>query len=227
MTPPRRPSFALGAVELVELGRSGALFPSPAAPARRPFFAVGGRRVGAPRLGDVLTTVGKFLTDALSTIFSVIADIVQVPTEILASGVDVIFENVAAVLAEIPLLGELVAQAVLAAGAVLKFAIQVPHMALEQIANLFEGFSEALEATMSGDEKSEAVSQARKKIVSEAPEALRPQVNRMLTSDRNDVRRAVNEGGDPVPTGSALEDALKIGVPAALAVGAVALIAAG
>lgn len=193
--------YSLGATDLIELGRSR----NPAA--SRPFLAA--RR---PALGDALASAGIFLADAVATIVDVIADIVSVPTEILLAGVDVVFTNVSAVLREIPLLGDLAAQAMLAAGAILKFAIEVPHLALEKIANLFHGLSEALERTLGSGDMSKTVSDARKRIVENAPPGARDQVSRMLPSDRDDVRDATGE-----KTGTDLARVLQVGVPIAAA----------
>lgn len=193
--------YGLGATELIELGRPR----NPAA--AKPFLA--SRR---PALGDGLASAGIFLADAVATIVDVLADIVAVPTEILLSGVEVVFQNVSAVLREIPLLGDLAAQAMLAAGAILKFAIEVPHLALEKIANLFHGLSEALESTLGEGDMSKTVADARKRIVDNAPSQARDQVARMLPSDRDDVRDATG-----APTSTDLARVLQIGVPIAAA----------
>jgi hypothetical protein len=200
----------LGATDLIELGRPRSFAAS------QPFLA--SRR---PALGDALSSAGIFLADAIATVVGVIADIVAVPTEILVSGADVVFSNVSAVLREIPLLGDLAAQAMLTAGAILKFAIQVPHLALEKISNLFEGLSEALEKTFGSADRDKTVADARKRIVENAPPQARDQVSRMLPADRNDVRDATG-----VETGTGLSDALKLGLPiAAAGVVTVALLA--
>lgn len=201
----------LGATELLELGRPGT------GARQRPFLAQ--RRAA---LGDALSSAAQFLADALGTVVGVIADIVSVPTELLVSGVDVVFSNVSALLREIPLLGELAAQAVLAAGAILKFAIEIPHLALEKISNLFEGLSDALEANFGEEDRKNTVSQARQRILDNAPPQARDQVERMLPRDRDDVR----PDGNGADQGTGLSAALMVGVPLAIGAGALALIAA-
>ena len=199
----------LGATELLELGR-----PGPAA-RHAPFLAQ--RR---PALGDALSSAAQFLSDALGTVIGVIADIVAVPTDILVSGVGVVFDNVSALLREIPLLGELAAQAVLAAGAILKFAIEIPHMALEKISNLFEGLSDALEQNFGEEDRKNTVSEARQRILENAPPQARDQVDRMLPRNREDVRSGAGDAGNGLST------ALQIGLPVAFGAGALALILA-
>lgn len=203
--------YTLGATELLELGRAGQ------GPRQEPFLAQ--RR---PALGDIFGTAANFLVEALGTVIGVIADIVAVPTGILVSGVDVVFNAVSSVLREIPLLGELAAQAMLAAGAILKWAIEVPQMALEKIANLFEGLSDAIEQNFGEEDRKNTVSSARQRIVENAPPQARDQVGRMLPTSRQDVGRP--GGAEPSETG--LESALKVGVPLAVGAGAVALIMA-
>ena len=193
----------LGATELLELGR-----PGPAA-RHAPFLAQ--RR---PALGDALSSAAQFLSDALGTVIGVIADIVAVPTDILVSGVGVVFDNVSA------LLRELAAQAVLAAGAILKFAIEIPHMALEKISNLFEGLSDALEQNFGEEDRKNTVSQARQRILENAPPQARDQVDRMLPRNREDVRSGAGDAGNGLST------ALQIGLPVAFGAGALALILA-
>jgi hypothetical protein len=204
-------SHMLGATELLELGRARSGF------RHEPFLAQ--RR--AP-LGDALSSAAGFLVDALGTVIGVIADIVAVPTEILVSGIDVVFSNVSALLREIPLLGELAAQAMLAAGAILKWTIQVPQMALEKIANLFEGLSDALEQNLGEEDRKNTVSEARSRIIGNAPPQARDQVARMLPTTREEVETGAH---GTAPT-EGLLDALKVGVPLAIGAGALALIVA-
>ncbi len=197
--------FHLGAVELIELG----------APHRRPPMLE-----NRPQMGAFLATAGKFLADALTTIFGVLADIVEIPTDILVQGVDVVFENFALVMTELPWIGDLAAQVLLAAGAILKFGISVPLMTLTAVGNLFEGISKALDATVSPEVKKDKVEEAKKRIVDQAPEPIKPEVKKIL-----DDAPTGGTAEDPVVETSTLTDVLKIGVPAAIAVGAVAILA--
>lgn len=197
---------SLGAVELIELGR----------PHRQKQPMLRNR----PKLGDIFSTAGKFMADALSTVFGVLADIIKVPSDLLVQGVDVVFENVATALQELPWIGDLAAQVLLAAGAVLKFAISVPFLALDGIRNIFEGISKALDATGSPEEKKEKIDAAKERIIEQAPTAIKADVEEML-----DEAPTGGTGETPVKETDILTDVLTVGIPAVLAVGAIAIVA--
>jgi len=232
-------AYRLGAEELIELGRP-ATCPAYLG-ARRTFF--GGRPgsvrrgtfMGNARLGqlDLLAQAGSFLAKMLSGAFGLLADLVNVPANILVSGVDLIFTNVAGLLDDIPVLGTLAAQILLIGNAVIKFGLQVPGMLLGGISNVLGGLSKALDTTQNAAQKAASEKDAKDKILDRAPDFLKGAVKSVLEGRSPSGAGGGAAGGaggaggaDGTGAGEAgpsdLEKALMIGVPVAAA-GALAL----
>lgn len=143
---------------------------------RGPFLANRAR----PRMGDP-AGVGSFLLGLVSDGVGVIADIVRVPADLLTRGVGAVSERVAGVIWEIPVLGELVAQILLAINAVTAFALPVPTGLLSGIANVFENLSNALDSGTSGAaDRGRKVQAARGNIIESAPPELRREVQGLI-----------------------------------------------
>lgn len=179
--------------------------------ASRPFLANRAR----PSMGISLAEIGSFLLDMLSKGIGVIADIVKVPLGLLTEGVGVVFTSVAAVISEIPVLGELVAQVLLAANAVIGFALAAPGKLLEGVSNVFGNLARALDEAYGPEEKREKLDAARENIVSRAPEAIRPAVRDALG------RQPAPTGTEPTPPGPPTQPGtsplVSVGLPAAAA----------
>lgn len=223
------PVYSLGAEELIELGkpRREKAFLS----ARKPYF----RREEAkpfignskPRLGqsDFLAQVGSFLVKFLAGAFSVLAEIVNIPMDILAADVDLIFTNVSSLIAEVPILGTVVAQIFLITNAVIKFGLEVPAQLLGGISHVFAGIGQALD-TLAPSKKAEAQKDAKDKIMERTPDELKEGVSAALSGNRpTSPGGGIGSGGSPgattpnatgassgaVGAGSGLEKAIAVG----------------
>lgn len=224
--------YRLGAEELIELGKPGR--PKPFMSARKPYF----RRDSAkpflgnssgPGLGqlDFLAQVGSFLANFLAGAFSVLSQIVNVPMNILASGVNIIFTNVASLISEVPIIGTVASQIFLLANSIIKFGLQVPGELLGGISNVFAGIGKALD-TLAPSKKAAAETDAKNKIMERTPDGLKAAVSAAL-SGTNPGAAAPGSGGVPGATTPAAAGASSgavgagSGLETAIAVGAVAV----
>jgi hypothetical protein len=238
------PSYRLGAEELLELGairreplRMGS---------RRPFFAGRYNRpmlTNSPELGQlqILGTIAGYLVDGLAFALNTLGDLIDLPLNILAQGVDVAFNGVAGLLSNIPVLGDLLSQIVLVGGSLIKFGLSVPGLLLHGLGNILEGIGEALDDAMTPSEKQKKLDDSKESILEKTPDDLKEGVKSILdaggvggTNISSDISRAretgeaVNRGevdpNDPgsLPSGkSELEKVLEVGLPVA---GAAALV---
>ncbi len=190
----------LGAIELIELGDTG----EKASCCGRPYLGRNRRELG------FLADIGGFLAGIFETGVGLIADIVDAPLQLLAGGVDFVFVNIASVIGQIPILGELVASVLLIANAAIKFVLSLPGLILREIQNVFKGLREAFEGNYTEPERDEKMGEAKKRIVDDAPNDIRKDVDRVLT-DPN-----LSAGAGAPPAGTEL---LTIALPAAAAAG--------
>lgn len=224
-------AYRLGAEELIELGKPGR--PKPFLSARKPYFQRdrrasflgNGSRAGLGQL-DLLAQVGSFLAKFLSGAFSVLAQIVNVPANILASGVNLIFTNVASLIEDVPIIGTVAAQIFLIANSIIKFGLQVPGELLGGISNVFEGIGKALD-TLAPSKKAAAETDAKNKIMERTPDGLKEAVSAAL-SGTHPAASAGGYGGVPgastpiaagassgaVGAGSGLDTAIAVGAVA-------------
>ncbi len=216
--------YHLGAEELIELGRDGALVLRE----RRPFLA---GRSRSPELGilDMLGDVAGFFADALAFTFNTLGDLIGVPLGILAQGVDVTFNGVAGLLKNIPILGDLLAQVLVLGGSLIKFGLSIPGLALHGLGNVMAGIGKALKGENSTAQNDAKVDQAKKDVVNKAPDPLKDNVKKIIEAagvTGSNLTPSVSSSGQPIPaaagTGvpvseekSDLEKALTIGVPVA------------
>lgn len=224
----RLPVYSLGAEELIELGKPRREKPFLAA--RKPYFQRGGER---PFIGnsnrslgqlDLLADVGSFLAKFLAGAFSVLAQIVNIPTNILISGVDLIFTNVASLIGEVPIIGTVAAQIFLIANSIIKFGLQVPAALLGGISNVFAGIGKALD-TLAPSKKAAAEKDAKDKIMDRTPDPLKEAVSAALSGTNPAPQAGAGSGGQPgaipptatgassgaVGAGSGLETAVAVG----------------
>lgn len=228
--------YQLGAEELIELGSDGK---NVMLKNRKPFLA--GRvvmKLGAEEsLLDMLAAAGKFLADKLTLALNTLAKILNVPLGALAQGVDVVVGNVSDLLKKVPAIGNLLAEILLLGGALVKFGLSIPGIALQGLGNLLAGLGQTLQAD---GQREQAVEKAKADILSQAPEELKDRITNILaavgisgdslTPDvlPNGQPMAAPAGtslsGSPPPPGSegsGLRNALAVGVPV---VGVVALV---
>jgi len=187
----------LGAEELIELGR-----PLPIhVIARQPFFL--GR---APRqMGQLefLGNVAGFLVDGLSFLFTTLGDLLDVPLKILSQGVDLVFNGVADLLRNIPIVGDLLAEILVLGGAIIKFALTIPGMVLREVGNVLGGVAKALKTENSDAENEDKVDEAKDNIVEKAPSNLKDGVKAILDAGGvtgKNLTPGVTAGGQVTPT---------------------------
>lgn len=191
------PVHRLGAIELIELGDSRGAAPT----MRRPFMM--GRRTftgGIPtrpmQMGqlDFLGNIGSFLAGAFSAIFNGIASFIEVPLGLLSNGTGILFDGVAGLLANIPIVGMFASQLVLVGKAVIQWGLSVPGLLLRGVGNIFGEIKDAIDATLTSDEKKENETEGKKKILDDA--------EAMGGKDFKDAVQNVLNGETPDGTGT-------------------------
>lgn len=173
----------LGAEHLVELGkrrdRSGA--------PKRPYLL--GRHEAAPR--DVVDYLGQTLSAGLH----LTAEMIDAPPGLMGQGEDYVATNTAAVLGEIPAIGELVASVVLTGNAILHFRIPVSDVVPAKLETILRGLERAMSAAFDDDTNNQLLGAARDEIVKQAPENMKGDVNTFLVKTP-----AGQRGGDATLT---------------------------
>lgn len=158
----------LGAIELIELGTARRALES----GRRPFLASRYPRAGSgPGLGamlDFLSSVGSFLAGAFEFLFKNLASLVNVPLDLASKGVGVLFDGLAGLLANIPIVGVFASELLLVGKAVIQFGLSVPGLLLNGIGNVFGEVKKALDVTKTPAQKKADESTAQKNILDKA-----------------------------------------------------------
>jgi hypothetical protein len=152
----------LGAIELIELGGSRRL-PT----LRRPFLS--NRSLSGPRLGvDFLASIGSFLTGAFEFLFKTLGSLIDVPLKLLGSGVGVIFDGLAGLLVNFPIIGVFASQLLLITKSVIQWGLSVPGLLLGGLGNVFGGIKKAIDATQTPAKKKENEAAGKEKILDKA-----------------------------------------------------------
>ena len=222
----------LGAIELIELGASGHKNLGGVQVLRRPFL---GSRT-APMLAnpvklsgfDFLATIGSFLTGAFEYLLGTLADLVNVPLDLASSGVGLLFDGVAGLLVNVPIIGVLASEILLLGKSVLQWGLSVPGLLLEGVGNIFGEIKGAIDATMTDDEKKKNEAEAEDKILDRAEQrggtelrdAVRDVICGKTPAGATNVpsqRFDLPEGADDIgcPSKSDVEKVLEIGLPIA------------
>lgn len=209
MTTVFAPRYRLGAEELLELGRCD----SGSNSGRRPFLSGRARRM--PILSqaewtseqvyflDLLGGIAGFLAEGLSLAFTWIGNLIDVPLQILAQGVDIAFNGVAGLLGQIPILGPLLSQVMVLGGALIKFGLSIPGLVLKGLGNVLGGFAKALKGSASESENQKGVDEAKEEITDRAPDHIKDTVKAVLDASGvsgKDLTPNVDEdSGTPEP----------------------------
>lgn len=180
----------LGAEELLELGRPLPLH----IVSRQPFFMGRAPRSPGAELGqfEFLGNVAGFLIDGISWALTNLGNLLDVPLKILTQGIDLVFNGMADLLRNIPIVGDILAGIVVLGGAILKFGLSIPGMVLREAGNLLGGIAKALKTEKSDAETQKDIDGAKKDIVSKAPDNTKEYVKAILDS-------AGVTGGNPAP----------------------------
>lgn len=228
--------YQLGAEELIELGNDGSRV---ILKNRKPFLAGRIVKLGEPEenILDTLAAVGKFLADKLALALNTLAKILNLSLGAMAQSSDLAALNVSDLLKKVPAIGGLLAEILLLGGALVKFGLSIPGLALGGLGNLLAGIARTMEG---GGAVQEQVDKAKDSIQGQAPDELKDQVEKILgtlgISGENLTPDVLGNGQPvatpagtslsgalppPAPEGSGLRHVLAVGVPV---VGAVALI---
>lgn len=172
----QRPSyFRLGAEELLELGSARGAVPL----VQRPFLA---GRQPRPALGDIFSDIGGFITGALGFALNTLGDLVNLPLGILSTGVDTVFNGLANLLDNIPIMGPFLGQILLLGNAVIKFALSVPGLLLHGLGGILTNISKVLTTKNTPAQNQKNVDQGKNNIVNQAPSTLQSAVKSALNS---------------------------------------------
>lgn len=211
--------YRMGAEELLELGRAGASLSG----SRGPFLANRGHAAlgssGRAGMGDILEIakdIGGIITGALGFALTTLGDLVSIPLDILAKGVDIVFTSAADLLGQIPIVGGLLAQILLLGNTVIKFALSIPGLLLHGLGNIMTGISKALLAKQTPAQNQQNTDKAKSDILGQAPPNLRSQVSQALNASGmtgQNLIPAIAPVAPVVESSSSLTDALAYGLP--------------
>lgn len=228
--------YQLGAEELIELGADGSKV---ILKNRKPFLAGRVIKLGVPdeNILDTLAASGKFLAERLSLALNTLSKILNMPLGALAQSADVAALNVSDLLKKVPAIGDLLAEILLLGGALVKFGLSFPGLALSGLGNVLAGIARAMQG---GENVQDQVDTAKECILGMAPEDLKDRVEKILSSvgvSASSLTPDVLGNGQPIaspagtslsgalpppaPEGSGFGNALAVGVPM---VGVVALV---
>lgn len=217
MIPLRPVRYRMGAEELLELGRRGATLGGPRSPFlanRRPSHpeaALGSAHLGD--LVDMIKDVGGIITGALGFALTTLGDLVSIPLDLMSKGVDIVFNGVADLIGQIPIIGELLAQILLLGNAVIKFALSVPGLLLHGLGNILTGISKALLAKSTTSENQRNQDKAKQDIIGRAPPNMQSQVSQILNSSGMSGQNLIPALAPTPAAGSGLLNAVAIGLP--------------
>jgi hypothetical protein len=173
--------YHLGAEELIELGADNRVMLKN----RRPFLAGRTFKLGQPAeesILDMLAAAGKWVADTLSYALHVLGSIIDVPAAWLAQGAEVAFNAVSDLLKKVPVLGNLLAEILLLGGALIKFGLSLPGMALQGLSNLLAGLARALDGQSEKAANQEKLDTARNRVLELAPSELKDRVMKLLAA---------------------------------------------
>jgi hypothetical protein len=201
---------------------------------RTPFFMGRAPRMeGRSQMGfglDLIGNVAGFLIDGISWALTNLGNLLDVPLKILSQGIDLVFNGVADLLRNIPIVGDLLAQVMVLGGAILKFGLSIPGMVLREAGNVLGGIAKALKTEGTDGENQEKVDKAKDDIVSKAPDGVKENVKAILgasgVTGRNLTPSVSSSGtvtGAAGPTGAAgapgMPGVEEPGIGTALAIG--------
>lgn len=172
--------YHLGAEELIELGADNKVMLKN----RRPYLAGRSFKLGQTEETalDLIASAGKWVADTLSYALHVLGSIIDVPAAWLAQGSDVAFNAVSDLLKKVPVLGNLLAEILLLGGALIKFGLSLPGMALQGLSNLLAGLARALDGQSEKAANQEKVDAARNRVLELAPSELKDRVMKLLAA---------------------------------------------
>jgi hypothetical protein len=179
----RRPHrHQLGAEELVELGRAGGV----PIPGRMPFL-VRRPQMGRAMIGNLTTDAQADVTGSLAFNLNALAGLLNVPLDRLLQGADVTFKGLDGLLHNVPVLGQFLSQTLLLGKVTIQFGLPVPAALASGLPGILGNVSRAMSAAFTASDNQAMEAEARNTIVSQAPEALRSEVQALLDSANRGV----------------------------------------
>ncbi len=186
----------LGAIELIELGKSDRDRSTGRPVLRRPFLG-SSRPILENRIQlgalDFVGDIGSFLTAEFEALFETLASIVDIPLDIASSGAGLLFDGLVSLLVNVPILGVVAAEVLLLGKAVLQWGLSIPGLVLEDIGNIFSEVKNAIDAAKTFDEQKKDAAEAKRKILDRAEQR--------GGSDLRDAVEATIEGKAPDAAG--------------------------
>lgn len=196
----------LGAIELVELGRRS----------RQEIFPPGMGQVGDIAAGVIgagaggpIGGVSGFFSNVLSAGLGTLADVVKAPFSALSQGLGTVFTELAGILRNIPILGDIVAALLLVVNAAIQLVLSIPGFIMDQMKNLFGGLSKSFGQAFAPTLQRQKLDSARGDLVNRAPEPIRQDVKTTLE-------------GRPVEVGAGLPAGETVGTGTLVAIGVAA-----
>ena len=228
----------LGAIELIELGNAPRERAGTIPVLRRPFLGTRQRPMLANpfKLGqlDFLGDIGSFLTGALELVFTELAGLIDLPLDLASSGVGLLFDGVAGLLVNVPIIGVLASEVLLLAKSVIQWGLTLPGELLGGIGNIFGEVKAAIDAAKTDDEKKEDEKKAKETLLDKAEDKggaeLRDAVEDALKGKKPENTVNTPPKNEDLPPGADdigasdktdVEKVLEIGLPVA---GAAALV---
>lgn len=221
--------YQLGAEELIELGSDGTKI---VLKNRKPFLAGRIVRLGASEeenILDSLAAASKFLADKLSLSLITLSKIINVPVGVLSQSPDVAASHISDLVKKVPSMGILLAEILLLGGALVKYGLSTPGLALSGLGNLLSGVASALSGV---DGVQAYLDKAHALILDQASEDMKDRIERIFSAvgisadnltpdvDGNGQPSAPPAGTSfsgapppPAPEGNGLGNALAVGVP--------------
>ncbi len=230
--------YQLGAEELIELGNDGSKV---ILKNRKPFLAGRISRLGAQEedILDSLAESGKFMADRLSEALNTLTRIMKTGLGSIAQSADVAELTVSDLLKKVPAIGDLLAQILLLGGALVKFGLSIPGLALGALGNVLAGIARAMNGSANAQDE---LDRARQTIIDQAPADLKDRIEKILGTlgiSASNLSPDVLPNGKPAaapagtslsgalpppaPEGSGFGGALAVGVPVAALLASVAM----
>lgn len=181
----KMPSYRLGAEELVELGRAKNIQNA----ARQPFFTNRPRLgSGRYRLNDIqaspdgIKAAAEYISGCLIRSLATLSGLVGVPVSTLSQGAGITAAAASDLLENVPVMGDLLAQILVLGVVATGYAIAVPGLTPEGLANILGGVAKVLSAQATMVDIGQKTEVAQQEISQQAPVELNGAVRRVLNS---------------------------------------------
>lgn len=157
-----------------------------------------------PAGGGIFQTLLGFLGDGLG----VLSDVVGFPLNLIGSGADYVIKAVADLAKNVPIVGSLISDILLAANTLLQVGLKLPSSTLSMVQTLLKSFN-----GLSGDKQKSLQDQSMEKLLGKAKESGQEgDLQQLFNQSKKDAATVSTEG--------ILKKAAGVGVPLAVGTGA-------